>query len=293
MPLDPLERLAHPEAPRRHVVRQLVPAKRRRDRRTRLRPHRVDRCDRLSPRVLTMIDEDPLPLTLQPFGRDEPRVPLLEPARHVLRERVGLLVGRAPRDRDEHVDPVGAARLDVGVELEPLELLADQVGDADREREAAVGRVEVEEHEVRAVGLVDAGVPRVHVDAVHLHHPEHGLRRVEEREVDEPRPALARVGAEGAGRNPGGHPLRRLLLEVDVTVRAVREALHRERAVAEVRDEHRRDRAVVLEQVLLRDSLVGEEDAFRAREADRPLCHGAGCTHPGAPLSMRLPPLFA
>jgi len=84
------------------------------------------------------------------------------------------------------VDPVRSARLGVRLELEPLELFADEVRDADREREATVGRVEVEEHEVRPLGLVDAGVPRVHVDAVHLHHPEHCLGRVEEREVDEP-----------------------------------------------------------------------------------------------------------
>ena len=217
-----------------------------------------------------MVDEHAFALVLQPLGRDQPRVSLLEPARHALRELVGLLVGRSTGDRDEHVDPVGAARLHVGVELEPLELLADQVRDADREREAVVRRVEVEEHEVGTVGLVDARVPGVHVDAVHLHHPEHGLGRVDEREVDEPRLALARVGAEGACRDPGGHPLRRLLLEVRLAAHAVRRALHRERAVAEVRDEYRRDRAVVLEQVLLRDPLVGEEDAFRAREADRP-----------------------
>ena len=275
MLLDPLERLAHPEAARRQILRQLVPAQRRRDRRARLRPHRVDRRDRLPARVLTVVDEHPLALALQPLGRDQPWVPLLEPARHALGEQVGVLVGRSARDRDEHVNPVGAARLDVGLELEPIELLADQVGDADREREAAVWRVEVEEHEVRAVRLVDARVPGVHVDAVHLHHPEHRLRRVDEREVDQPRLALAaaRIGAVGARRDPGGHPLRRLLLEVDVPGHSVGRALHRERPVAQVRDEHRRDCAVVLEQILLRDPFVGKQDAFRAREADRPRCH--------------------
>jgi len=156
--------------------------------------------------------------------------------------------------------PVGAARLDTGLKLEPLELLADQVSDADREREAAVGRVEIEEHEVRALRLVDAGVPSVHVDAVHLHHPEHRLRRVDEREVDEPRLTFTRVGAVGARRDPGGHPLQRLLLEVRLPGHPVGRALHRERPVAEVRDEHRRDRAAVLEQVLLRDPFVGEQD---------------------------------
>ena len=70
--LDSLERLAHPEAARRHVLGQLIPAERRRDRRARLRPHRVDRGDRLPPRVLAVVDEHALALVLQPFGRDEP-----------------------------------------------------------------------------------------------------------------------------------------------------------------------------------------------------------------------------
>src|SRR5918993_1647898 len=141
VPFDPLERLAHSEPTRRHVLRQLVPPQRRRDRRARLRPHRVDRGDRLSPRVLAVVDEDALALVLQPFGRDQPWVPLLELARHALRELVGVLVGCSASNRDEDVNAVGAARLDVGLELESLELLANQVSDADREREAAVGRV--------------------------------------------------------------------------------------------------------------------------------------------------------
>ena len=40
-------------------------------------------------------------------------MPLLEPAGHALRERVGLLEGRSARNRDEHVNPLGATRLDV------------------------------------------------------------------------------------------------------------------------------------------------------------------------------------
>src|ERR671913_1422203 len=93
VPFDPLERLAHSQPTRRHVLRQLVPPQRRRDRRARLRPHRVDRGDRLSPRVLAVVDEDALALVLQPFGRDQPWVPLLELARHALRELVGVLEG--------------------------------------------------------------------------------------------------------------------------------------------------------------------------------------------------------
>src|SRR6187402_28752 len=66
--LDALERLAHAEATRRHVLRELVPAKRRRDRSAGLRPHGVDRRDRLPSRVLPVVDEYALALALQPFG---------------------------------------------------------------------------------------------------------------------------------------------------------------------------------------------------------------------------------
>ncbi|MDQ3894560.1 MAG: hypothetical protein M3292_07845 [Actinomycetota bacterium] len=67
---------------------------------------------------------------------------------------------------------VRSARLRVAGEPDLLEELTDQVGDADGEREGAFGRVEVEEHEIGPLRPVDARVPGVHVDAVHLHHPE-------------------------------------------------------------------------------------------------------------------------
>ena len=101
--------IAHRREPRRHrgqgEVRgigrlELVPRQRRRYPRIRLRPHRVDRCDRLPARVLAMVHEDPLPLALQPLGGDQAGVPLLEPAREALGERVRLVVRRSARDRD-------------------------------------------------------------------------------------------------------------------------------------------------------------------------------------------------
>src|SRR6185436_10601416 len=52
MQFDPRERLPNPEAAWREVLCQLVPEKRRRDGCTGLRPHRVDRSDRLPPGVL-------------------------------------------------------------------------------------------------------------------------------------------------------------------------------------------------------------------------------------------------
>ena len=195
-------------------------------------------------------------------------MPLLEQARGGLGEVIRLLERRPARDRRDDVDAVGAARLDIPGEPELLEQLADQVRDLDRKREPVVGWVEIEEDEVGAVGLVDARVPRVHVDAVVLDHEEHCFDGVHEREVDEARAAFARVRTELARRDPWGQVLRRLLLEERFPVDAVRIALHRERSIAEMRDERRRNRAVVLEHVALGDPVVREEDPVGRRQLD-------------------------
>src|SRR6185369_4641422 len=93
---------------------------------------------------------------------------------------------------------------------------------------ARLRRVEVEQHEVGTVRLVDARVPGVHVDAVHLHHPDGRRRLVHECEVDEPRATFARVRAELPGGDPGRLALRRLLGEVRLAADAVRLALELE-----------------------------------------------------------------
>ena len=202
-----LERDLHREVARLDPVPQLLPAKRRRHRRAGLRPHRVHGRDRLAVPVLPVVDEHALALLLQPLRRQQPGMPRLEQPRRLLREVVRLLERRAARDRRDDVDPVGAARLHVARQADLVEQLADQVRHVDRLLEAVrlVRRVEVEEHEVRPVRLVDARVPRVHVDAVVLHHEEHGLRRVDEREVDEARLAFtpARMRRELSRRDPG------------------------------------------------------------------------------------------
>ena len=69
-------------------------------------------------------------------------------------------------------------------------------------------------------------------------------------------------------RDPCGSAARHLLLEIDVARDAVRVALQRERAVAEVREERRCDLLVVGEEVALRDAVVREENAVGAREMD-------------------------
>jgi hypothetical protein len=71
---------------------------------------------------------------------------------------------------------------------------------------------------------------------VHLHHPEQRFSGIDEREVDEARIALAGEGAELARPDPRRHPLGSLLLEEALPGRALAVALHRERAIPEVRD---------------------------------------------------------
>jgi hypothetical protein len=220
-----------------------------------------------------VVDENAGPFPLQPLGRDEARVPLLERARDPFRELVRLVERRAADDREEHVDPVGATRLHVRPQLELLERVTHEVSDADGEGEAAVRGIKVKEDEVGPVRPVHARIPRVHVDAVHLHHPEERIARVDEREIDEPGAAVARVRAELTCPDPRRHPLRRLLLEEALARDPFAVALHRERTVAEVRDQGRSDPVVVGEELALRDPVLRKEDAVRVRQLYAPARH--------------------
>ena len=193
---------------------------------------------------------------------------LLEQPRSLLREGVCLLERRATRYRSDDVDAIRSARLHVAGEPDVVEQLPDQLRDLDRKLEAAVGRIEIEEDEVGTVRLVDARVPRVHVDAVVLHHEEHRLGRVHERKVDEPRATLARPRPELPRRDPVRQVLRRLLLEEHLARDPVRIALHRERPVAQVRNERVCNLLVVREHVALRDPVVRKEDAVGRAQLD-------------------------
>jgi len=98
-----------------------------------------------------------------------------------------------------------------------------------------------------------------------LHHPQERLWRVHQREVHEPRAAPARMGLETLGRDPRRHSLWGLLLEETVAGDALAVALHRERAVAQVRDQRRGYAFVVREQIAFRDAVVREEDTVGTR----------------------------
>ena len=154
--------------------------------------------------------------------------------------------------------------------------------------EADVGRrVEVEEDEVRPLGPVDPRVPRVHVDAAHVHHPEQRELVVDERDAivrccAAPSRVDTRSGTVGiqSGMCDGASFWKNALPAIAVGV-----AAHRERPVAEVRHEHGRDRAVVREQVALRDPFLGPEDLVEVRELD---LAGAPCSAASSSSGERL-----
>ena len=185
------------------LVVDLVPAERRRDRRVWLRSDRVHGGDRLALAVLVRVDQDPAAARLRPLGRRELRVRARDRARDDLREPTRVVVGRAPVERDEHVKALAARRLRERLERERVEQLLEDQRDLDRLRPRHLGRrVEIEEDEVRPVGLVDARVPRVHVDAAHVHHPEQRRARRRPAEID---PPLRRaVAAETCAREASG-----------------------------------------------------------------------------------------
>ena len=76
-------------------------------------------------------------------------------------------------------------------------------------------------------------------------------------------------------RDPVGHVLGRVLLEEVAARDPVGIALHRERPVLQVRQQDGRNRAVVGEQVALRDPVVREEDLVEVGELERAASRGA------------------
>ena len=102
---------AHRERRRIELGHDLVPAERRRDRRARMRPHRVRRGDRLALAVLVRVDQDAAAARLRPLRRRELRMRAHDRARDELGERARVLVGRAAVERHEDVEALAAGGL--------------------------------------------------------------------------------------------------------------------------------------------------------------------------------------
>ena len=102
---------------------------------------------------------------------------------------------------------------------------------------------------VGPIDVVTRRVPLVEIDAAEVDDPEQRRQVVDHRKVDD----VARVVIDPAGANPVGPRRRRALHEEELAGGAVRVALHHHRAIADVRQQDRRDVGVVLNQIALGD----------------------------------------
>ena len=103
-----------------------------------------------------------------------------------------------------------------------------------------LGRIEIEDADVRVVEVRRARRPDVRRDAVLVGDPEQRARVGDERIVH--RAVLLR---HLDALEPRGEALRHVLLDEALLADAGRKALHRDRPAADVRQHHRRDRLVV------------------------------------------------
>jgi len=181
---------------------------------------------------------------------------LREPA-HVREQQLGL-------DRRQDVETGRARGLRVARQPELVEYLTDDERDCQHVVPLVVRRrVQVDQHVVGPLDVVDPRVPRVELDAAEVDDPRERGRvvddgedgRVAAREADE---LLANVvGVRGNA-----------LLVEEVALDAVRVALHVERPPADVVERARRHVDVVLDEVVLRQTALGEERFLRVRDLD-------------------------
>ena len=190
----------------------------------------------------------------------------LEHLRDAVGERLGLRVGRRRVERDVDLHALGARGLGERLEPEVLERLAQpqrHLGALDDRRRRP--RIEVEGHDRRR-GDVDGERERgVQLEVGEVGQPHERRQVVGEAEVDR-----ARVVAAPDRR--GHHPVRavaRALLLVEVGARdAVGVALERQRAPAQVAEQHRRDAGVVVDHLPLGEPGLGIEDLVEVRQRE-------------------------
>ena len=188
---------------------------------------------------------------------------LLQQAGQAVRERLGVVVGHGGVQRHVQLHALGAGGLQVAVERE----LGEHVAQEHRHL-AALGQagrragVEVEREHGGGVGVLGQRQRGVQLQVGEVGEPDQGRQVVAEHEVDH---AVARPDRLGL------HPLRRvrrLLLLVEVArVHAVGIALERERAAAQVGEQHRRHARVVVDHLALGEAGLRVEDLLEVRQA--------------------------
>ena len=138
-------------------------------------------------------------------------------------EAAAFLQGVAALDRNVDVEPALPGRFQDGFQLEVVEGALDYLGDGDHVVESRpFRRIEVHHRPIGVLGLVNARVPRVHVDHGVVRQPGQGRDFLDQDPIFE---TLLVAVAEG------GDPVRgviRLVLDpVTLAVDAVRMRVHR------------------------------------------------------------------
>ncbi len=265
--LEPLEDVVDPEVLRRDALVDLLPQQRRRDRRAGLGTQRVDGGDVRAPAVHVVVDEDLAGALVDlPRHRHVLAVGAFDRPAERADEVAHLVVGPAGFDRHVDLDPGRARGLRVPREPERPERGSDVARDDQDVLEARAHRVEVEEE---VVGRVDRRAPRVervHLDAAEVRDEQERGEVVHHQVADHA--VLAVVGQDGAAGDPLRRVRRRRLLVEERSRDPVGHPLHRERALAQVRQDQLGDVEVVGEEVALRVALVGPEDLVEVRQAE-------------------------
>ena len=196
------------------------------------------------------VDEDlAAAVLLHERGRRDLRIELLGAHRDRARRGGDVFDRRPAIDRDEHVDALGAARLDRALQADVVERLADERGRRERPSRSCrrpSGGSRSRTRWVHAVGTVGAHQPRVVLDGALVREPQQRAPVVAQRVGHL---TLRRLRPDG----DGSHPRRRVLGDVLLHERllAAVHADHRKGPVGEDRDDPIRNTVEVLHEITL------------------------------------------
>ncbi len=196
-------------------------------------------------------------------------------AAHSRGDRLGelpdLVLRRPAYDRHVHVQTARAGGLHVARHADRGECFVENEGGLAHGLEGHVGtRVEVEVQVVGSIGIVGTRVPLVQIDAPEVDDPQQRRQVLDHRELDH----LARAVRDPAGGEPWRPRCRRLLHEEERAFGAVRIALHDHGAIADVRQQHRRDAQVVADEVALGEAERGPERLGQVGEGGLAVAEG-------------------
>src|SRR5439155_9128138 len=126
-------------------------------------------------------------------------------------------------------------------------------------------RVEVDDAPVRMLWLRHPRRPEMQRDGAEIDYVQEGVDVLADEEVDVPATLLA---PDSRGPDPRGNVIGSILLEEALAGDPVGISRQYYGAVAKVREQPRRDRAVVIDQVTLGVTLLGPEDLVQVAERD-------------------------